>query len=123
MAIKIVTDSAADLPPELASQQDITIVPCNVVMGDVNYKDGIDLGPDEFYRRLLSEPRLPTTSQPSVADFQSVYEELAGQGHSIISLHVSGKLSGTVNSAGAGPEPVGRRRHPGNRLRPGVHCP
>ncbi len=102
MAIKIVTDSAADLPPDLARELDITVVPCNVVLEDVNYKDGVDLGPDEFYRRLVSDPRLPTTSQPSVADFQSVYEELADQGHSIISLHVSGKLSGTMNSAEQG---------------------
>ena len=99
MAIKIVTDSAADLPPELARELDITVLPCNVVLGDVNYKDGVDIGPDEFYRRLVSDTGLPTTSQPSVADFQSVYQELADQGHSIVSVHLSAKVSGTMNSA------------------------
>ena len=99
MAIKIVTDSAADLPPDLARELDITVVPCNVVLEDVNYKDGVDLGPDEFYRRLVSGPGLPTTSQPSVADFQAVYQDLTGQGHSIISVHLSAKVSGTMNSA------------------------
>lgn len=99
MATRIVTDSSADLPPELAQRWDITVIPCNIVADDVNYKDGVDLLPDEFYRRLVSSSRLPTTSQPSVADFQEVYRNLLGQGHHIISIHVSGKLSGTLNSA------------------------
>ena len=99
MAIKIVTDSAADLPPELAERLGITVVPCYVVMDDVNYRDGVDIFADEFYDRLASSPRLPTTAQPSVADFRTVYEELTGQGHSILSIHITGKLSGTCNSA------------------------
>ena len=99
MAIKIVTDSAADLPPELAERLGITVVPCYVVMDDVNYRDGVDIFADEFYDRLASGPRLPTTAQPSMADFRTVYEELTGQGHSILSIHLTGKLSGTFNSA------------------------
>jgi DegV family protein with EDD domain len=99
MAIKIVTDSAADLPPELAERLGITVVPCYVVMDDVNYRDGVDISADGFYDRLASSPRLPTTAQPSMADFCTVYEELAGQGHSILSIHITGKLSGTFNSA------------------------
>ncbi len=99
MAIKIVTDSVADLPAELVQELDITVVPCNVVLGDVNYKDGVDLGPDELYRRMAAGPALPTTSQPSVADFQAVYQELTANGDSIVSVHPSAKVSGTVNSA------------------------
>ena len=99
MAVKVVTDSSSDIPAELAANLDITVIPCNVVIDDVNYKDGIDIQPDEFYQRLLSGPRLPTTSQPSVADFQEVYQQLTGQGHQVLSIHVSGKLSGTMNSA------------------------
>ena len=99
MAIKIVTDSAADLPPELAERLGITVVPCYVVMDDVNYRDGVDIFADEFYDHLASSPRLPTTAQPSMADFRTVYEELTGQGHSILSIHITGKLSGTFNSA------------------------
>ena len=99
MAIKIVTDSVADLPAELAQQLDITVVPCNVVLGDISYKDGVDLGPDELFRRMAAGPGLPTTSQPSVADFQAVYQELTAQGDSIVSIHPSAKLSGTFNSA------------------------
>ena len=99
MAIRIVTDSSADLPHDLADQWNITVVPCNVVVDDVNYKDGVDIDTGEFYSQLVTNSRLPTTAQPSVADFQKVYRALADQGHSILSIHVSGKLSGTLNSA------------------------
>ena len=99
MSIRIVTDSTADLPADLVQELNISIVPSNVVIDDVNYRDGIDLTPDEFYQRLTAGPRLPTTSQPSVGAFQAVYQGLLEQGHDIVSLHVSGKLSGTVNSA------------------------
>ena len=99
MAIRIVTDSCADLPPQLAEEVGVTVLPCYVVVGDVTYRDGVDLSHDEFYDLLRSTPRLPTTAQPSAANFQGVYEELLGQGHQVLSIHVSGKLSGTVNSA------------------------
>lgn len=99
MTIRIVTDSTADLPSDLAEELNISVVPSNVVIDDVNYRDGVDLTPEEFYQRLTTGPRLPTTSQPSVGAFQAVYQGLLEQGHDIVSLHVSGKLSGTVNSA------------------------
>ena len=99
MAVKIVTDSTCDLPPELAERLGITVVPCYVMMDDVSYKDGVDIQADEFYVRLTSSPRLPTTAQPSMADFLSIYQALSAPGDSILSIHVSSKLSGTVNSA------------------------
>ena len=99
MAIRVMTDSSADLPPELAQRWHVTVLPCYVVVGDVTYKDGVDLSHDQFYHQLTSNARLPTTAQPSAADFQAVYQELLGQGHQVISIHVSGKLSGTLNSA------------------------
>ena len=99
MAVKLVTDSTWDLSRELAERWDITVVPCNVHFDDDVYKDGIDIGPDEFYARLASSPRLPTTAQPSVNDFLQVYKGLADQGNDVISIHLSAKLSGTLNSA------------------------
>ena len=99
MAIRIVTDSSADLPSDLAERWNITVVPCNVIVGDVSYKDGVDISPDDLYGHLIAGVHYPTTSQPSAADFQSVYTALIDQGHSILSIHVSGKLSGTLNSA------------------------
>ena len=99
MAIRIVTDSSADLPPPLARRWDITVVPCYVITDDHSYRDGVDISPEEFYSRLESSSRLPTTAQPSVADFQAVFDELVGEGHQVVSIHISGKLSGTVDSA------------------------
>ena len=99
MAIKIVTDSVADLPPALASANDITVVPAYVIIGNETFRDGLDISADRFYERLGALPRLPTTSQPTMADFQEVYQRLLDQGHQIVSVHVSAKLSGTVNSA------------------------
>ena len=99
MAIRIVTDSVADLPPALASANDITAVPAYVIIGNETFREGLDISADRFYERLGTLPRLPTTSQPTMADFQEVYRRLLDQGHQIVSIHVSGKLSGTVNSA------------------------
>ncbi len=99
MAIRIVTDSASDLPVLLAQANDVTIVPCYVVIGDETYKDGVDISSDSFFERLGTLPRLPSTAQPAVADFMEVYQRLLDQGHQVISMHISSKLSGTVNSA------------------------
>ena len=99
MAVRIVTDSSADLPLELAERRKITVVPCNVMLGDVGYKDGVDISPDDLYRHLVDSQEFPTTSQASSADFQPVYQALLDDGHSILSIHVSGRLSGTLHSA------------------------
>ena len=99
MAIKIVTDSSADLPAELAQQRQITVLPCYLIMDGISHQDGVDLSHDDFYRRLVSMDRPPTTAQPSAADFQSAYSGLHEQGHQVLSIHLSGKLSGTLNSA------------------------
>jgi len=99
MTIRIVTDSSCDLPSDLIQQHGITVLPCYVVVDDQELKDGVDIQADDFYRRLQGEGRTPTTSQPTPADFEEVYRGLTGQGHQIISIHVSGKLSGTLNSA------------------------
>jgi len=99
MAIKFVTDSTAYLPQEILHAYDIRVVPLKVLFGDRVYRDGIDLTNNEFYRMLSEAQRLPTTSQPAVGEFERVYAELLDQGHEIISVHISGKLSGTVESA------------------------
>jgi DegV family protein with EDD domain len=70
-----------------------------VVVDDQTFKDGVEINADDFYRRLQADGRTPTTAQPTVADFQEVYRDLAGQGDQVLSIHVSGKLSGTLNSA------------------------
>ena len=102
MAVKIVTDSTADLPPEIVEELGITVVPANVRFGNDDYKDGVDLSADEFFDKLLNGPDLPTTSQPSIGEFKDAYERAAEGADGIVSVHVSGKLSGTMNSATQG---------------------
>ena len=99
MTIRIVTDSSCDLPSDLIEQYGISVLPCYVVVDDQTFKDGLEIQADDFYRRLLADGRTPTTAQPTPSDFQTVYRELVGQGDQIISIHVSSKLSGTLNSA------------------------
>jgi DegV family protein with EDD domain len=99
MTIKIVTDSTADLPPALAEELGITVVPLYVRFGDKTYRDRVDITEDEFYQRLMNDPIHPNTSQPTPQDFANVYRELSKQADGIVSIHISGKLSGTCNSA------------------------
>ncbi len=101
MAVKIVTDSTAYLSKEHCTQYDIHVVPLKVLFGGRVYKDGIDLTNEEFYNMLSKADKLPTTSQPSSGEFEEVYAGLVSQGHEIISIHISGKLSGTIESARA----------------------
>ena len=99
MTIRIVTDSSCDLPTDLVQQYGITVLPCYVVVDDQTFKDGLEIQADEFYRRLQADGRTPTTAQPTPSDFHEVYGDLIDQGDQIISIHVSSKLSGTLNSA------------------------
>jgi DegV family protein with EDD domain len=99
MAVKIVTDSTSDLDPALAQELDITVVPLNVHFGQTIYKDGIDLNTDQFFDKLINGTVFPSTSQPSLGEFVDVYEKVSQPGDVIISIHVSSKLSGTINSA------------------------
>jgi DegV family protein with EDD domain len=108
MTVKIVTDSTADLPPRLAEELGITMVPVYLRFGDEVFHDGVDISADEFYRRLAHDPVHPSTTQPSPQDFIEVYKELVPKADGIISVHVSARLSGTCNSALQAREAVGR---------------
>ena len=99
MSVRIVTDSTSDLPPEICRELDITVVPLTVNFGDTGYKDGIDLSADEFYKKLIAADKLPTTSQPSAGAFAEAYKDVAKDTGEILSIHISGKLSQTYNSA------------------------
>ena len=99
MGVKIVTDSTSDLPAEICRELDVTVVPLTVMFGDQGYRDGVDLGADEFYKKLIESDKLPTTSQPSAGAFAEAYKEVAKETDEILSIHISGKLSQTYNSA------------------------
>ena len=86
MTVKIVTDSVADLPPQVDKQLDITIVPLNIRFGDKVYRDGIDLTADEFYRRLRDTRIMPVTSVPSPGAFSEAYNKLAEETDEILAI-------------------------------------
>jgi DegV family protein with EDD domain len=98
-SVAIVTDSTADLPPELAALRAITVVPLTLNFDGQSLLDGVDIRPDEFYRRLHSVTTHPTTSQPSPGQFAGVYKSLLADHDSVVSIHISQKLSGTYESA------------------------
>ncbi len=104
MAVRVVTDSVSDLPPEIAEELGITVVPANVHFGTQVFRDGVDLTTDEFFEKLFSGPDFPTTSQPSVGEFLDAYTRVAEDADAIVSIHVSSKVSGTFNSAVQGAE-------------------
>ena len=97
--VKIVTDSSAYPEPEIIAKYGIRVVPLRVAFGSEVFAEGADITNEQFYQRLAKGGKLPTTSQPTIADFIKVYRELAEQGHPILSLHISSKLSGTCASA------------------------
>ena len=99
MAVQVVTDSTSDISPQDAEELGVTVVPAIVAFGDDVFRDRVDITPSEFYERLVNSRDFPKTSQPSVEAFATVYREIAAKGDDIASIHVSSKLSGTLNSA------------------------
>jgi DegV family protein with EDD domain len=106
--MQIVTDSGTDtgLTTTQAAELGVHIVPLVVTLDGKSYREGIDVGVEEFYRLLGATESLPTTSQPSAGDFAEVYRSLAATDPDILSIHISSGLSGTFNSALAGAEMV-----------------
>ncbi len=99
MAIRIVTDSTADLPPRFAHDLGISVVPLSVIFGDEVFREGIDISHDLFYDKLMRGKEMATTSAPSVGDFLEVYEPLLKETDEIASIHISSKLSATCDNA------------------------
>ena len=97
--IKIVTDSTAYLPEEVVQRYGIQVIPLNVLFGERTYKEGLDLSYEQFYQMLAQAKNLPTTSQPAVGEFYELYSKLVQDGSEVISIHISSKLSGTIDSA------------------------
>lgn len=97
--IRIVTDSTSDILPEEAAALGIDVVPLTVRFGEEQFRDGIDLRPDAFYARLPNTPVQPSTSQPTPEAFAAVYRGHLEAGDTVVSVHISSKLSGTLQSA------------------------
>jgi len=100
MKISIVTDSACDLPASIVKKHGITVIPLYINQGENSYRDGVDISREEFYRRLPAFRPAPTTATPSPDMFMQAWDKLAEAGaQDILSIHISEKLSATVNAA------------------------
>ena len=97
--VAVITDSTAYLPAELIRQYNITITPLSIIWGDNNYRDGVDIQPDDFYKRLANSKDMPTTSQVTTLAMKTAFEDLLGQGYDVLGIFISSKFSGTVQSA------------------------
>jgi len=110
MNIAIVTDSTADIPPELAEQNHIHVVPAILIIEGQSMEDGKGISRREFYDRMPTMQTPPTTATPSAGTFQQIYERLFQQGcQSIISIHVASLLSGICNTAHVAAQAFGER--------------
>jgi DegV family protein with EDD domain len=105
----IVVDSTADFPEASERFPNWRVVPLYVRFGDESFRDYVELAPDAFYERLRSAEQTPTTSQPTPGDFLAAYEDL-GRFERILSLHIAGKLSGTIESARTAAQMLGDDR-------------
>ncbi len=99
--IAFVTDSTAGLPAGQIAKYKVSVVPLQVIFGSEAFRDGIDISQNDFLARLKSAKTLPTTSQPAVSDFEQTYKEQLDDPDvdSVISVHISSKLSGTYSAA------------------------
>jgi len=100
-AVAMVTDSAADLADAILDRHGITMVPLQVIFGDEVLLDRVELRPEEFYRRMRAAPKLPSTSQPTVADFVRIFREARSSAEQVVAVLVSSGLSGTFQSGAA----------------------
>lgn len=102
-----ITDSTAFITEELRNHPDVYVIPLTITFGDDSFEDGIDLTTDQLYDRIRSSKEIPKTSQPSAGKFAELFERLKSTYDSAIAIHVSGKLSGTLNSCLAGADLAG----------------
>ncbi len=99
MPIAFVTDSTAYVPENLLKQYSISVAPLMLIWGDQTFRDGVDIQPDEFYRRLKTAKVMPSTSQIAVPDTQALFQGLVDKGFDVIGIFLAAKLSGTMQSA------------------------
>ncbi|BBB47943.1 DegV family protein [Pelolinea submarina] len=97
--LKIVMDTAGDLPSGWQEKYDIDLIPINIIHNGQNYLQGIDIHYDDFYRIMETSDVLPSTSQPTPYQFVDFYRKIAKPEDTVLSIHVTEKLSGTMDSA------------------------
>jgi len=97
--IVVATDSTAYIPEELKEGFDIPVIPLWLIWGDERFRDGVDIAPSTFYRRLRTSKTFPTTSQPSAGKFEEFFGELTADGSAVVGIFISSGISGTVANA------------------------
>jgi len=102
----VVTDSTADLPDEWHKRYGIEVVPLKVLFGEETFRDGVDMNNEEFFRRLATSTKLPTTSAPSPGEFAALFTRLAKDHDGCISIHIGAQLSATAEAARVGAQSV-----------------
>lgn len=107
--IAIVTDSTADLTPEEQRRHAVTSVPLYVLFGGQTFRDGLEITPAELFKGLREGKKTPSTSQPSPAEFAAAYRQRLEDADEVLSVHISGLLSGTVESARLAAQDFGGR--------------
>ena len=104
--LRIVTDGAADILPAWSREYGIDVIPVNILFGEKSYLQYIDLDNEGFYKLVDESKRIPKTSQPSPHQFVEFYRKVAQKGDTILSIHITAKLSGTYASAVSAAEEV-----------------
>ncbi len=97
--VSIVTDSTSSMTQTMGQEYGVRVIPVYITCGTKTYLDGVDLDSELFYRLLRDSKQLPTTSQPTAGDFVEVYSALSEQAEAIVSIHLSHKMSATLDSA------------------------
>ena len=104
--VKIVVDSTADLPPAVAGDLDITVVPVLLRFGDQTFREGVDISRSEFFARLQTDPHFPSTAAPAPGVFEEAYRRLAAETDTVVSIHLSPQYSAIFSSARLGAQAV-----------------
>lgn len=99
--IKIVTDSTVDLSQEMIQKYgvDIEVIPLSFTIDGISYQDGVDISPAQFIDKMKQTEMLPLSSQPSVGTFVELYDRLGAEGFCVLSIHMTGGMSGTYHAA------------------------
>jgi DegV family protein with EDD domain len=97
--VAVVTDSTANIPEEVLKEYDIKVAPLYIIWDKITYRDGIDIQPDEFYKRLRTSASLPTTSGGIQKEFLEIFEALHGKVDGVVVILVNGAFSAALNSA------------------------
>ena len=108
--VAIVTDTSADLPDAVLDRHHIALVPLQILFGDTVYQDRVGIKPEEFYRRLSVAKQLPTTSQPTPADFVRVFRSALEEADEVVAVLLGSALSGTYQAAQAAIRAAGLTR-------------